>query len=310
MGFISKIFSGIKKIVKGVAKGIKKVVKGVAKVVKKVAKSKIFKAVMMAAAMYVTVGAAAGAFGASGTGFFGSWAASSAAITGGTSALGVFGKVFMPAKWLGTGLGKTARGVSDLAGWTTKGAELGASGITGGSTVTEISGTMPSTMAPTAAQQANIAQQATAAQQAITAGSAYYDPVNQVYIDQTTGKAVTGEWWKQRAADIAKEQGIGPTATATATGAGKTAQRFINWSQVGTNVLSSAGGSYVQGLIEGDEDYPGSVVGGDEEFGLGKDDLMVFNQKADARIMKDIYGTLAWGNADPGYMPLYTQATV
>ena len=29
-----------------------------------------------------------------------------------------------------------------------------------------------------------------------------------------------------------------------------------------------------------------------------------------ARIIKDIYGTLAWGNTDPGYMPLYTQATV
>ena len=93
MGLLSKIFSGIKKIVKGVAKGIKKVVKGVAKVVKKVAKSKIFKAIMIAAAIYVTGGAAAGAFGASGTGFFGSWAASSAAITGGTSALGAFGKV-------------------------------------------------------------------------------------------------------------------------------------------------------------------------------------------------------------------------
>ena len=37
MGLFSKIFKGIKKVVKGVAKVIKKTVKGVAKVVKKVA---------------------------------------------------------------------------------------------------------------------------------------------------------------------------------------------------------------------------------------------------------------------------------
>ena len=75
MGLFSKIFKGIKKVVKGVAKVIKKTVKGVAKVVKKVAKSKIFKAVLAAAAIYVTGGAAAGAFGASGTtGMFGKWA--------------------------------------------------------------------------------------------------------------------------------------------------------------------------------------------------------------------------------------------
>ena len=297
MGLLSKIFSGIKKIVKGVAKGIKKVVKGVAKVVKKVAKSKIFKAIMIAAAIYVTGGAAAGAFGASGTGFFGSWAASSAAITGGTSALAGFGKVFMPAKWLGTGLGKTARGISDLAGWTTKGAELGASGITGvGET---IGGTTPGSVPLTATQQ-GITKETILSEMA--AGNL---PADAALTDLGISR---GELWKEHAANIAAKQGIGPTATAT--GAGKTAQRFINWSQVGTNVLSSAGGSYVQGLIQGDEDYPGSVVGGDEEFGLGKDDLMVFNQEADARIIKDIYGTLAWGNTDPGYMPLYTQATV
>ena len=55
MGLLKSLFKGIKKIVKGVAKGIKKVVKGVAKVVKKVAKSKIFKAIMMAAAIYLSL---------------------------------------------------------------------------------------------------------------------------------------------------------------------------------------------------------------------------------------------------------------
>ena len=131
MGLLSKIFSGIKKVVKGVAKGIKKVVKGVGKVVKKVAKSKIFKAMLVAAAIYVTGGAAAGAFGATGSGFFGTWAANAANVVGGTSALGAAGKVLTPFSKLGKALGTGARGVSDFVGFTEKGAKLGAVASTG-----------------------------------------------------------------------------------------------------------------------------------------------------------------------------------
>ena len=122
MGLFSKIFKGIKNIVKGVAKVIKKTVKGVAKVVKKVAKSKIFKAVLIAAALYVTGGAAAGAFGSTGA-----WATSvSNLMASGTWA----STLATPFAKLGTALGTGARGVSDFVGFTTKGAELGASGIT------------------------------------------------------------------------------------------------------------------------------------------------------------------------------------
>ena len=107
MGLLSKIFSGIKKVVKGVAKGIKKVVKGVGKVVKKVAKSKIFKAMLVAAAIYVTGGAAAGAFGSTGA-----WATSVSNFMGSGTFLA---KVATPFAKLGTALGTGARGVSDFA---------------------------------------------------------------------------------------------------------------------------------------------------------------------------------------------------
>ena len=114
MGLFSKIFKGIKKVVKGVAKGIKKVVKGVAKVVKKVAKSKIFKAVLAAAAIYVTGGAALSSFGVT-TGKLGAWAAKAGS---GVFSSGVAGAIATPFKVLGSALGTGARAVTDFTGIT------------------------------------------------------------------------------------------------------------------------------------------------------------------------------------------------
>lgn len=114
MGLFSKIFKGIKKVVKGVAKGIKKVVKGVAKVVKKVAKSKIFKAVLAAAAIYVTGGAALKGFGVTG-GKLGAWAAKSGS---GIFSSGLGKAIATPFRVLGTGLGKGARAITDFTGIT------------------------------------------------------------------------------------------------------------------------------------------------------------------------------------------------
>ena len=116
MGLFSKIFKGIKKVVKGVAKVIKKTVKGVAKVVKKVAKSKIFKAVLAAAAIYVTGGAAAGAFGASGTtGMFGKWATQ---YGSGIFSSGIGKAVATPFHMLGSAIGTGARAITDFTGIT------------------------------------------------------------------------------------------------------------------------------------------------------------------------------------------------
>jgi len=53
-------------IFKKVRNGIKKVFKKIVKVVKKIAKSKIFKAIVLAAAVYFTAGAAMGAMGGAG----------------------------------------------------------------------------------------------------------------------------------------------------------------------------------------------------------------------------------------------------
>jgi len=114
MGLFSKIFKSIKKVVKGVAKVIKKTVKGVAKVVKKVAKSKIFKAVLAAAAIYVTGGAALSSFGVT-TGKLGAWAAKASS---GVFSSGVAGAIASPFKVLGTGLGKGARAITDFTGIT------------------------------------------------------------------------------------------------------------------------------------------------------------------------------------------------
>ena len=121
MGLFSKIFKGIKKVVKGVAKVIKKTVKGVAKVVKKVAKSKIFKAVLAAAAIYVTGGAALSSFGTAGTGLFSSTGAFGKWATqygSGIFSSGIGKAVATPFHMLGSALGTGASAVTDFTGIT------------------------------------------------------------------------------------------------------------------------------------------------------------------------------------------------
>lgn len=291
MGLISKIFSGIKKVVKGVVKGVKKVVKGVGKVVKKVAKSKIFKAILIAAAMYVTVGAAAGAFGSTGA-----WATSvSNLMASGTWA----STLATPFAKLGTALGTGARGVSDFVGFTTKGAKLGAGSITGGA-------------------------------------STYYDPVNDMIINSATGKAVTqeeiflgrmakgnipsaaefdaykisrGETWQKHAANIAKEQGVGPTAVAAAP---KTRSKFVkglgSWA---SNVTGSVASGYILSELQG-EDPAGAMFAGDIEGKRYFDPLQIYGMDGRPLDINSVYENLLYGNIDPfaAKDPLYTQATV
>ena len=105
--------SGVfKKIVKGITKVFKKIVK----VVKKIVKSKIFKVIVMAAAVYFTAGAALGAMGgaAAGTGMgtVGSMslaggidaavAAGASSVAGVSTASGVMGSLVSGAKAAGT----------------------------------------------------------------------------------------------------------------------------------------------------------------------------------------------------------------
>ena len=296
MGLISKIFSGIKKVVKGVAKGIKKVVKGVGKVVKKVAKSKIFKAILIAAAVYYTGGAFLKGAGVSGSGFFGTWATNVGTVMEGTGFLSTVTKPFTA---LGSTLGKGARAATDWAGLTEKATELGAGSITGGA-------------------------------------STYYDPVNDMIIDSATGKAVTqeeiflgrmakgnipsaaefdaykisrGETWQKHAANIAKEQGVGPTAVAAAP---KTRSKFVkglgSWA---SNVTGSVASGYILNELQG-EDPAGAMFAGDIEGKRYFDPLQIYGMDGRPLDINSAYENLLYGNIDPfaAKDPLYTQATV
>jgi len=278
MGLFSKIFKGIKKVVKGVAKVIKKTVKGVAKVVKKVAKSKIFKAVLAAAAIYVTGGAAISAFGGAAPGtFFGNWAASTSSFMKGGTFLS---KVAKPFEMLGSTLGKGTRAITDFTG------------------ITDPIGT-ESILSPTAATET--------AAKALPSGT-YYDPVNKIYIDEATGKAVTGEWWKERAASAASSQGVGPSASAAAT----KGSSWGKWaSGVGTSVATNVATGYVMNKLT-EEDPTGQMSGLALEGPSNLDPLAIYGQNGQPLSIAEAYGQLLYGTADPMYNQgntsnLYTQ---
>jgi hypothetical protein len=298
MGLFSKIFKGIKNVVKGVVKGIKNVVKGVGKVVKKIAKSKIFKAILIAAAIYVTGGAAAGAFGSTGA-----WATSVSNFM----ASGTFlSTVATPFAKLGTALGTGAGKISDFIGFTTESGRLGAeaitgaSSITGGSTVSEISGTQFTGMAPTAAQQA-ITKETILSEMA--AGNF---PADAVLTDLGISK---GELWKQHAANIATGQGVGPAAT---TAAATTKSKFVTG--LGTwagKVAGSVTSGYILNELQG-EDPAGAMFAGDIEGKRYFDPLTIYGMDGRPLDINSAYESLLYGNIDPfaAKDPLYTQATV
>ena len=288
MGLISKIFSGIKKVVKGVVKGVKKVVKGVAKVVKKVAKSKIFKAILIAAAVYYTGGAFLHGAGVSGPGMFGTWAGNVGNVmaTSGT----FLSTVTKPFTALGYGLGQGARAVTDWAGMTDP---LGAEAITGAGTGVE------------AAAGETFTKQA----------STYIDPLtgktmeNTIYIDKATGKAVTGEWWKERAASAAASQGVGPTAVAAGQGdRSKFVQGLGTWAG---KVAGSVTSGYILNELQG-EDPAGAMFAGDIEGKRYFDPLTIYGMDGRPLDINSAYENLLYGNIDPfaAKNPLYTQATV
>ena len=294
MGLFSKIFKGIKKVVKGVAKGIKKVVKGVAKVVKKVAKSKIFKAVLAAAAIYVTGGAAAGAFGSTGA-----WATSvSNFMASGTWAA----TAATPFAKLGTALGTGAGKFSDWAGWTTESGRLGAEAIKGAEAV---AGAGDSLLAGGGENMTMIAGDGsvvdiygntvkTAAEVAAESG-AIFDPATKIYTSEATSETV-------KAANILKK---GPSWD-------KFTGRFTRGTILG-DVARGVGTSVASGYLM-DKINPafeeGRKTGLDVEGPSYLDPLAVY--KDDKLLSLDgIYEQLLYGNADPltngGNTNLYTQ---
>jgi len=275
MGLFSKLFKGIKKVVKGVVKGIKKVVKGVAKVVKKVAKSKIFKAVLMAAAIYVTGGAAAGAFGSTGA-----WATSvSNLMASGTWA----STLATPFAKLGTALGTGARGVSDFVGFTTKGAELGASGITGVESATAERGVATAERATAILQQAG--PNATAAEVATAAREIDFKAGLQEFDLSTL-----------------------PQKRATTKTTSKFVQGLGTWAG---KVAGSVTSGYILNELQG-EDPAGAMFAGDIEGKRYFDPLTIYGMDGRPLDINSVYENLLYGNIDPfaAKDPLYTQATV
>jgi hypothetical protein len=114
-----------------VVKGFKKVVKGIGKVVKKIAKSKVFKAIAIAAAVYFTGGAALGAIkgAAAGTGFMGTL---SGAVTGAGAGLSsAMGGITGAWTSLTTSGGLSGAGSSLAGGWGMGGTAAGAAGGAG-----------------------------------------------------------------------------------------------------------------------------------------------------------------------------------
>ena len=144
MGFFKSLKKAFKKVTSGIKKVVKKAVRGVKKVVKKIASSKLLKAIAIAAAIYITGGAAISAFsGGTATGWAGAWASGATNIAAGTgltatgAAAGTWtaaaqtaaGYLATPFAAAGTFLGNTAAAVTDFTGITTEAGRHGVESI-------------------------------------------------------------------------------------------------------------------------------------------------------------------------------------
>ena len=301
MGLFSKIFKGIKKVIKGVVKGIKKVVKGVGKVVKKVAKSKIFKAILVAAAVYYTGGAFLHGAGVSGSGAFGTWAGAVGDVmaTSGT----FLSTVTKPFTMLGSTLGKGARALTDFTKITDPAAIAGGGEnmtmIAGDGRVVDIYGNTVKTAAEVAAATAAAeeaaataaAEEAAATAAAEEAAAAVFDPATGIYTSEATSETV-------KAAQILTRP--------------KTRSKFVqglgSWA---SNVAGSVASGYVLSELQG-EDPAGAMFAGDIEGKRYFDPLQIYGMDGRPLDINSAYENLLYGNIDPfsAKDPLYTQATI
>jgi hypothetical protein len=336
MGLLSKIFSGIKKIVKGVAKVVKKVVKGVGKVVKKIARSKIFKAIAITAALIVTGGAAIGAFGGTmATSGFGTWMiGASQAIT----SVPFIGAIYKPFAALGTGIGKTAGATTDWLGITDKAARMGykldaatgtwvidpskefktgikAAGDLSGKSLAEVTGSYPGTIT----DYGNLAK-------------------NQM-VDPLTGKMIdipSGQVWNPATNNVvnmteaqlmerypsiqAGKASVNASGQVIDTATGNvldlsTQSKGGGWrnfaSTVGTSVATNVATGYAMNELY-EEDPTGQMAGLSLEGPSNLDPLAIYGSNGQPLSVADSYSSLMYGNADPFARQgsLYTQATI
>ena len=300
MGFFKSIKKAFKKITRGIKKVIKKTVKSIKKVVKKIASSKILKAIAIAAAIYITGGAAISAFsGGTATGFAGSWMTGATNLAAGTgftatgaaagtwtaAAQSAAGFLATPFAAAGRALGSAAATVTDFTGLTTEAGRHGVESIT-------------------------------------------YDPVNQGFLDIKTGKAVTEKslldtGLNQAYVDSMKTTGSYINKSGAIVRGGeaivKPAAKIQSWAKrnpmtasfltgAGTVATSVASGYALHQLTAPEE--TGSMAGLKTEKASDFDPIRVYAAErgiADSDISK--YFT--FGNtAEAGNMPLFQQQTI
>jgi len=338
MGLLSKIFSGIKKVVKGVAKVVKKVVKGVGKVVKKVVRSKIFKAIAITAALIVTGGAAIGAFGGTiATSGFGTWMiGASQAIT----SVPFIGAIYKPFAALGTGVGKAAGATTDWLGITDKAARMGyknvalpgakpewvidpdktykkgikAAGDLAGQPLAEVAGSYPGTIT----DYGNLAK------------NQMVDPLTGKMIDIPSGQvwdAATGSVVNMTETQLLERYPTLQAGKASVNAKGQvidtatgnvlnlsTQAKGGGWrnfaSTVGTSVATNVATGYAMNELY-EEDPTGQMAGLSLEGKGNLDPLAIYGSNGQPLSVSDAYSSLMYGNADPFARQgsLYTQAT-
>ena len=282
MGLFKKLKKAFKKITGGIKKAVKGVLKGVKKVVKKISKSKLFKAIVIAAAIYVTGGAAISAFtGGTATGFAGSWMAGATNLAAGTgltatgAAAGTWtaaaqtaaGVLATPFAAVGTALGSGAAAVTDFTNLTT------AAGRTGATGAAKTTSTIGSQL------------------EGLAAKGAGTPAVNVASAPVATGP-------------IAK---IAEAGSRFATNYPKTSA-FLG--SVGTGVATSVATGYAMQKIAGDPDLTGSMSGLRTEGSSDFDPLRVYAAErgiADSDISK--YFTFS-NTYEGGNMPLFQQETL
>jgi len=315
MGLFSKIKKAFKKITSKVKKVVKKVVKGVKKVVKKIGSSKILKAIAIAGAAIVTGGAALGAFGGTGalaSSKFGTWMmgasqkALSGSVFGGSGVLSKIGNFAVqtaskPFGAVGGALGSTAR--------------VGANILTGQSAFAA----GPAVGAPVPFSGAALSGQMDTSQIA-------YDPVNESYVDITTGNplsqseisrlpdsfkelAKTPSSFVDESGDLVRLNEAGEVVTTTAQSTGLREFGRTVGTRVATNVFTGAAMS----AIQGDPELRGTTLPGGGKEGAGAfDPLRIYASENNINV-SDIYNQVLYGNADPSSMygsQLYSQETI
>jgi hypothetical protein len=348
MGFFKSLKKAFKKVTSGIKKVVKKAVRGVKKVVKKIASSKLLKAIAIAAAIYITGGAAISAFsGGTATGWAGAWASGATNIAAGTgltatgAAAGTWtaaaqtaaGYLATPFAAAGTALGTAAAAVTDFTGLTTEAgrtaqtaqqaAITGQTATTATTSLTEdqiLQGLNPAELAQSSALPSATsveAQLASSTQTAFEAGS------NMLKVEPGSlniptflpdAASVVGTPVQQLAQTVPNALGITPIEAATAETASWAARNPLTSSFLGgaATVAKMTGSAILSGYIgsQFQEDPRVSPSGKDHEGSSRFNPLQIYaaEQGIDYGDM-DKYFTFN-NIGDTSNMPLFQQQTI